>query len=101
MSKVAIVTYTVKEDAAGENKKYIEAVFEKLKELSPEGVQYASTLADDGVTFIHIAHFETEEAQKALTELPEFLEFQRELKSRCDIPPNPRFCDIVGAYNLF
>ncbi len=101
MSKVAIVSYKIKDGQADENRKYVEAVFSKLKEASPAGVRYASTISDDKLTFIHVAFFESDEANKALTELAEFKEFQKDLKSRCDILPNAQFCEIVGSYNLF
>ena len=28
-------------------------------------------------------------------------DFQKDLKSRCEIPPQATFCELVGSYNLF
>ena len=101
MSKVAIVTYRVLKENLEENKKYIEAVFEHLEDSSPADVKYASTIADDRLTFTHIAYFTSDEGRKALTESDEFKEFQANLASRCEILPEVKICDIVGSFNLF
>ena len=100
MAKVAIVTYKVKEDNVEENIKYIEKVFKKLQARSPEGVHYASTIHDDAVTFTHIAFFASDKAQEALTSLPEFQSFQKDLKDRCEVPPTGIFTDLVGGFGI-
>jgi hypothetical protein len=101
MSKVAIVTYKVLDGKADENREFVQAVFSNLKAKSPAGVKYASTIADDNLTFTHIAYFESDAAKTALTDSAEFKSFQKDLKERCEIPPNVNFCNIVGTYNLF
>ena len=101
MNKVAIVTYKIKDGRTDENIGFVDAVFNKLREGSPAGVKYASTIADDKLTFTHIAYFETDEAKQFLTESPEFKQFQKDLKERCELPPSAKFCEIIGNYNLF
>jgi predicted flap endonuclease-1-like 5' DNA nuclease len=99
--RVAIVRYRVKEGKTEENQAFIDAVFKELDKARPVGVRYASTLAEDGVTFTHIASFTSAEAQKFLTELPEFKAFQKDLGDRCDEPPVPVFGSTVGNYGIF
>jgi len=101
MGKIAIVTYKIKDGQVAKNKKLIEAVFSKLKETDSSGIKYASTIGEDKLTFTHIAFFESPEGQKALSESPEFKEFQRDLKARCEIPPKATFMEIVDSYQLF
>ena len=94
-----IVEYKVKSDRVEENKKFVEAVFAELKSKSPSGVRYATSILEDGVTFVHIASFDSE--ANPLGETEAFKQFQADLKDRCEIPPTARAMDVIGNYNLF
>lgn len=96
-----IVRYKVKTDKADENIAYIEAVFEALQESAPDGIRYTSMVAEDGVSFTHIASIETTDGSNPLPELPEFQAFIAEIGARCEDPPTPVSQRIIGAYRVF
>ncbi len=87
--KRVIVRYKVKADKAQENINYVKKVFEELKKTAPAGLRYATFIQPDGVSFIHIASIETKDGNNPLSESPAFAEFQKEIKDRCEIPPQP------------
>ena len=96
-----IVRYKVKADRAEENIGYINAVFEALKQAGPKGLRYASFVAEDGVSFTHIASIETEDGSNPLPDLPEFQAFIADIGSRCDEPPAPAPSTLIGSYRAF
>ena len=96
-----IVRYKVKADKAEENIGYIEAVFEALKNYAPDGIRYTSMVADDGVSFTHIASIETADDSNPLADLPEFQAFVADIGSRCEEPPAPVTQQMIGAYRCF
>ncbi len=95
-----VVRYKVKADRADENIQYIEAVFDALKRSAPGGIRYLSMVADDGVSFTHIATIETEDGSNPLPELPEFQAFIADIAERCEEPPAPTANRIVGNYRM-
>ena len=100
MSKV-IVKYRVKQEKAQENIDYINRIFEALKQVSPEGIRYASFVLEDGVSFVHIAFIETADGENPLAFLPEFQAFVQDIAARCDEPPQPLVADLIGSYRAF
>ena len=96
-----IVRYKVKADKAEENITYIEAVFEALQQSGPDGIHYMSLVADDGVSFTHIASINTDDGGNPLADLPEFQAFTADIAARCEEPPAPVGHSIVGAYRAF
>ena len=96
-----IVRYKVKEDRAEENISYINAVFEALNKARPEGVRYASFVAEDGVSFTHIAAIETDDGNNPLPQLPEFQSFIADIGDRCVEPPMPVNCTKIGNFRAF
>lgn len=96
-----IVRYKVKPDRAEENERYIAAVFEQLKRDRLPQVHYASFKLDDGVSFVHIASFETEDSNRALRELPTFKTYLDGISDRCDEQPVISTMREVGAYQFF
>ena len=99
--KRVIVQYKVKQDRAEENIKFIKGVFEELNSDKPDGLRYASFIQPDGLSFIHIASIETEDGVNPLGKSAAFAEFQKEIKSRCEIPPVAIEISEIGSYNLF
>lgn len=95
--KTIMVRYkTSSKETSDANAALVRAVFEELRQRAPSGIRYASYRMDDGVTFVHVATHEG--SSDALTSLPSFKEFQRELKSRCAEPPVVTELSPVGSY---
>ena len=99
MSRV-MVTYKVKADKVEENESLVRAVYEELHQISNPDMHYATFKLDDGQTFVHIASFDSEQARQALPNCNAFKEFQKDLKERCEVPPNPQPLSEVGSYNF-
>ena len=100
MRKV-LVRYTVKADQADENVRYVRAVFEELERDRPAGIRYATFRLPDGVTFVHLACVETEDASNPLQGLTAFRAFTAAIKDRCVEPPVSAELEEIGAYRLF
>ena len=96
MTRTVIVRYRTRPEAADENQRRIEAVFDELAELAPTGLRYTTYRLGDGVTFVHVADFAG--ADNPLATLPAFAEFQRELEQRCVEQPDPTEASVVGSY---
>ena len=96
MSKNVIVRYRTRPDAAEENARLVEAVYAALAEQAPADFSYTTYRLEDGVTFVHVACHG--DGANPLPGLPEFAEFQRELRARCDEPPAPSEATVVGSY---
>jgi len=95
--KTIMVRYkTTSKEKADENAALVRAVFEELHARAPGGIRYTSYRAEDGVSFVHVATHEG--PAEALTSLPSFKEFQREIKSRCAEPPVVSELSVVGSY---
>jgi hypothetical protein len=94
--KTIMVRYrTNSPENADKNAALVRAVFEELHARAPGGIRYTSYRAEDG-TFVHVATHEG--SNEALTGLPSFKEFQREIKSRCAEPPVVTELSVVGSY---
>ena len=92
------VQYTVKESYVETNKANIQKVMADLKALSNPDIKYAAFQLGDGKTFMHFVMRANEEAQKSLSDLPSFQEFQRQLReSEPEVPPNAEDLSLVGA----
>ena len=92
------VQYTVKEEYVETNKANIQQVMADLREINNPDIQYSAFLLDDGVTFVHLVMRANDEAQKTVSELPSFQEFQRQLKeSGPEAPPNAEPLAFVGS----
>jgi hypothetical protein len=96
--KTAVIQYTTRADAADENQRLAEKVFDQLTADKPSGVHYATFRLADDVTFVHIASFDGD--ANPLAELPAFQEFQAGIADRCAQPPVPAQASIVGSYRF-
>ncbi len=99
MRKV-MVRYQVKPGRAEENEGLIRKVFEELAKTNPDGLRYAAFKLEDGLTFVHLASIETGDGSNPLSESPAFQEFQAEIRSRCEVPPNAEDMHQVGSYRF-
>ena len=93
-----VVRYRVKPDRAEENAELVRGVYEELNESKPDGIHYATFQLEDGVTFVHVAVLDDD---AELTELDSFKRFQKEVRDRCDSPPEASSATEVGSYGLF
>ena len=98
MSTRKIIRYKLKADRVAENEERIKAVFRQVHDKRPEGVRYTVYKLADGVSFVHIVSYETEEAHQALITLPAFREFQAQSKDRFEEPPVTSEAEEIGTY---
>jgi hypothetical protein len=94
--KHKLVRYKVKPEAAAENRRLIEAVFDALKARSPKDFGYMVVELGDG-SFIHLVT-DLGDAAFELGGLPEVQAFRRGIAVRCDEPPQASDAQIVGLY---
>jgi len=97
--RTVIVRYKTTEAHAATNDTLVRAVYGELRRRAPRGFHYATFRLPDGVSFLHFAITETPE-QNPLTALPQFQEFQRQLKDRCQEPPVVTELTAVDAYAM-
>ena len=96
--KIVRVTYTTKPEYSEHNQENIKRVMTTLKGQNNPGVNYNATVAADGISFTHTAFFNSDEDEKLLTTLPEFIHFQQELKARgIEAPPKQELLTLVGS----
>jgi hypothetical protein len=85
MQRVTLVRYTTKPEHAAENEALSRAVFAQLRGAPPQDVAYA--LLRDGDDFIHVFLNLKADESAAVTELPAFKTFQKDIVERCVVPP--------------
>lgn len=69
-----------------------------MQKINDPGIRYETFLAADGKTFMHLAIFQTDEAEQVLLALPQFKYFQEQLKqSGPEIPPQSEHLTFVGS----
>ena len=60
--KRVMVRYKVKPDQAARNEELVRAVYAELHDREPSGIRYATFKLDDGLTFVHLAETDGEDA---------------------------------------
>ncbi len=98
MSRATIVRYQTRPEAAAENQRLVEQVYAELARDDPGGFSYATFRLVDGVTFVHVAIHERE--SNPLSTSAAFAEFQRGIRDRCVVPPDPAGAKLVGSYRF-
>jgi hypothetical protein len=98
MSKIVVVEYRTRPDAAEENQRLVEQVYAQLAREEPDGLRYATFRLTDGVTFIHISI--TEGAVNPLIRLSAFTEFQREISERYEELPRRLGASLAASYHF-
>jgi hypothetical protein len=96
-----MIRYKVKADRAGENEKFISAVFLQLERERPDGLRYAAFRLDDGVSFMHLVSVQTPDGNDPLRALDAFQNFIADIRDRCEEPPTFIELNPIGIYNLF
>lgn len=99
--RYVVVRYKVKPEHVEQNQALIAVVFKELAERDPGGIRYTSLRLDDGVSFVHLVRFETEDGSNPLAEIAAFSEFTRDIADRCDEPPFAQDATVVGSYRFF
>jgi hypothetical protein len=98
MDKV-IVRYKLKPGSVTENEQLVKEVFKQLHKEEPEDFSYATYKLEDGLTFIHVALFESE-GKNPLQVLPAFKNFQAGIRDRCDELPVVNHVTEIGSYSM-
>ena len=98
MSKAVIVRYTTRPEAADENARLVEAVYEELNAHDPGGLHYVTLRLDDGVSFVHVAIIDGDD--NPLSRAAAFAEFTAGVAERCVEGPTPSNGTVVGSYGL-
>lgn len=97
---VMMVRGKVKAENVADVEAAAEKMFSAIEQAKPEGVHYASSRLDDGVTFVALLKLD-DGVDNPLPTLPAFVEFQEELKQWMAEPPTLENMTVVGSYNLF
>jgi len=97
--KSFIVRYKVKVDQVADNVRLVEGIFSEIKNKQPKGVRYATFVAEDGVTFFHIASFD-DGVKNPLPQMDAYRVFQKGLGDRCEEKPSATSLREVAAYNF-
>jgi hypothetical protein len=87
MQRVTLVRYTAKPDRAAENETLARAVFAELQDTAPDHVTYV--LFRDGTDFVHLFINAEADDSSAVTELPSFKAYAKDIIERCEAPPEP------------
>jgi hypothetical protein len=88
----------VKETYVETNKANIRRIMTDLKAINHPGIKYSAFLLNDSKTFVHLVLRVDDEAQKTLSELPSFQEFQHQLReSGPEAPPHADNLSLVGS----
>ncbi len=94
-----LIRYKMKPERADENERLIKAVFQELRDKSPDSVRYMALRSGDG-TFVHLVETETDAHADIITGLAAFQAFQDGFKDRCSEPPQRDEMAVVGSYRV-
>jgi hypothetical protein len=97
---VTMIRAKVREERGADVEAAAVAMFSAIEEAQPEGVRYASCRVGDGATFIILLQLD-EGTENPLGAVPEFREFQANLRDWFAGPPTTEQATVVGSYNLF
>jgi hypothetical protein len=94
-----LVRYKVKPEYAARNEDLVRRVYDELHQVAPAGIRYGTFALEDGVSFVHVASFESDEGNP-LMEIAAFRAFSENIEDRCDEPPQVINLREIGAYGL-
>ena len=95
-----LVQYTIKPDQVAKNENLVREVYKELHDSKIEGFHYATFKMPDGVTFVHLAFGDNEEAGKKFRDLQAFKNFQSNIKERCETLPAVSAITEIGTYHF-
>jgi len=99
MEKRLVTRYAMRSvEAANENQRRVEAVFDELEAGKPDNVSYiVLRLADD--SFVHVSfHDHGDDEVNPIASTAAFAHFQQEHADRREGPVDQQTADLVGAY---
>jgi predicted SnoaL-like aldol condensation-catalyzing enzyme len=99
MQKRLVTRYaTQSTEAADENQRRVEAVFEELAAAQPDNVSYIVLRLADG-SFVHVSfHDHTDDEVNPIASTGAFAHFQQNLADRRDGGVDQQTATLVGAY---
>jgi hypothetical protein len=97
---VMLVRQKVRDGSIEEAEAAVRDLFVTLDRVRPEGLRYASTRVADSSTFVILIEL-ADGIEDPRPAIPEFAQFQEQLKTWVDGPPVIERLDVVGSYNLF
>lgn len=96
--KIVRVQYTATPEFAPVNRKNISQIVNELKSINHPGIKYSAYLLPDGKTFMHLDHFENEEAHEVLQSLQSFKHFRDQLwASQLEVEPQPELLTLAAS----
>jgi hypothetical protein len=98
MSRIRIVRYRTRPEAAEENQRLVEKVFTELGADEPGGLRYATFRLADGVSFVHVVVHEGDD--DPLGDSAAFAAFQQGIGDRVIEPPTAEDATVVGSYRF-
>jgi hypothetical protein len=98
MSKSMIVRYRTRAEAGDANQRLVAGVLAELAAGGPRGLRYAAFRLADGVSFVHVVRYETDD--DPLSRSPAFAAFQDGIADRLDGPPLLDEATLIGAYRF-
>ncbi|MGF6776922.1 hypothetical protein [Paraburkholderia sp. GAS334] len=100
MQRIALVRYVVKPEKGAENEALARAVFDALRASAPEHLAYALFRKD--LEFVHVFMNLGADDSTALTELPAFKAYSKDIAARCEAPAEvTRFSlSLVDSYGV-
>jgi len=87
MQRLTLVRYTTRPEHSAENEALARAVFAELRAVRPDDIAYL--LFRDGDDWVHLFVNTRTDDSAALTELPSFKAYSRDVRERCVAPPEP------------
>jgi hypothetical protein len=90
----------VKPESVADVEAAVTTMFSAIERARLEGVRYASCRLADTATFVILLQIQ-DGIQNPLPTVPEFREFQDNLKNWITEPPTPDQLTVIGSYNLF
>jgi hypothetical protein len=99
MEKRLVTRYATKSaEAADENQRRVEAVFEELEAAQPGNVSYIVLRLADG-SFVHVSfHNHTDDEVNPIASTPAFAHFQQDHADRREGSVDQQTATLVGAY---
>jgi hypothetical protein len=97
---VTTIRAKVKDETVADVEAAVTRMSSAIEIAQPERVRYASCRLADGATFVILLQVE-EGVENPLLAVPEFSEFQANLKTGIAEPPIVEQVTVIGSYNLF
>src|SRR3981081_4569582 len=95
-----MVRYRVKPGLAQENERLVRAVYDELERSAPAGLRSATFKLEDGVSFVHLASIETDDAHNPLQDIAAFKRFQANSRERQQEPSVSSELREIGSYRM-